>query len=121
MVTKIVKVPTNEAYPFCKRFFFALFGTHFECFGDCIAQSGWVGYPYYQKEDPDPILILFARRNDELQKCYSEYNNSGYKLKIIITDVPNDLEADEIIDLTDFEKYFQTELSLKDFINKIFE
>ena len=122
MITKIVKVPKNETYEFCKRILSTINGSKYMTYVDTLELIGWVGYPYNANNE-DLNLLLFANNIDSLNKVYLMEYSVEYTYKIIITDVEFDdtqFEVSDIIDISLLNDYYQTELSLGDFIERIF-
>lgn len=123
---KIVKVPEKEAYYFCKRMFFNLFGEGGLAFANCLYNQGWVGYPYYM-EDDRVILLYFADDVESFNHLAVPYTSSK-KIAIIVTDIEvpvlnlseeYGVSLDNIIDLTNLEEYYNTELNLEKFVKNI--
>ena len=125
---KLIRVPKNEAYYFCKRIFFHIYGDVGCCFADTLENIGWVGYPSYTSENNEPNILLFSDEQ-HLSQAIEVLNNSDkrstlyckYNIGIIITDAEAmDIEQleffDKIVDLTSLKDYYQTELSLDIFI-----
>lgn len=125
---KLIRVPKNEAYYFCKRIFFHIYGDVGCCFADTLENIGWVGYPSYTSENNKPNILLVSdeqhlshaieilNNSDKRNTLYCEYN-----IGIIITDAEamsvEQIEFfDQIIVLTSLQDYYQTELSLDKFI-----
>lgn len=126
---KIVKVPEKEAYYFCKRLFFNIFGDACMAFANCLDNLGWVGHPYYSDKDSDVIVLYFTndieRFNEIINKSYSVKENI-----IIITDIQvpilnlteqQGFDYDNIIDISNLEDYYNTELNLDKFVKNILE
>lgn len=132
MIKKLVIVPKNEHYYFCKRLFFSMFGDIGATFAECIESQGWVGYPYYNNSIEEPNILLFANKeNFSKQMGLLDYSENGniytkYRLGVIITD-KTDISViekeffDEVIDLSSLLDYYKTELSLKEFIKKLLD
>lgn len=126
---KIVKVPEKEAYYFCKRLFFSIFGDSCMAFANCLENLGWVGHPYYTGENGDVTILYFANNIDR----FDEIINKSYTAKqdvIIVTDIQYSaitlmeeygIDSDDMIDITNLEDYYQTELNLNKFIKNILE
>ena len=123
---KVVKVPKKEAYYFCKRMFFNVFGEPGLAFANCLDNQGWVGHPYYM-EDDRVILLYFANDVERLDYILVPYTTSK-KISIIVTDVevPSinlseqyGIDLDNIVDLTNLEEYYNTELNLDTFVKNI--
>lgn len=123
---KIVKVPKKEAYYFCKRMFFNMFGDVGMAFANCLEDQGWVGHPYYM-EDDRVILLYFINDVERFDYIVYPYTTSK-KISIVVTDVevPNmnlseqyGIALSNIIDLTNLEDYYNTELNLDTFVKNI--
>lgn len=131
MNKKLVIVPKNESYYFCKRIFFSIFGEVCNCFADCLNLQGWVCYPSY-KESNDPDVLLFSKSynfsymiklldDSDTGKIYT-----NYRLGILITDKQDISDSDkeffnEIIDISSLKDYYETELNLDQFIEKLYK
>lgn len=124
---KIVRVPDNEAYYFCKRLYFNVFGDACIAFANCLKNLGWVGHPYYMNSNT-PIVLYFAHDIDKFDEIFKlTYSNTSNNI-IIITDANIDslklneecnIDFNDIIDLR--EDYYNIELNLDKFIENILE
>lgn len=126
---KIVKVPENEAYYFCKRLFFSIFGDACMAFANCLKNLGWVGHPYYTGKEDEVIILYFADNIDKFNEIIDKVYTAKQDV-IIITDIQvpvinlieqQGFDSDNIVDISNLEDYYNTELNLDKFIKNILE
>lgn len=128
MIKKLIRVPTNESYYFCKRIFFHIYGDIGSVFANKIDADGFICYPYYNTKDSesDPNLLVFCKETelDNIISFLNEYDTNiycNYNTAIVITDAESMTTTqinffDELVDLTSLQEYYQVELSLSSFI-----
>lgn len=131
MIKRLIRVPKNECYYFCKRLFFSISGNAQSCFAECLNQQGWLVYPYQENNEVDPNILIFTNKyllEDQINFLNDSENGklyTKYKLGIIITDIEDISEEylnffDDIIDISSLQDYYQTELSLDTFKSNLF-
>lgn len=133
MIT-IVKVPKKEPYYFCKKMFFNKFGDACMTFANCLEQTGFVGYPYYEHDDEDVVLLYIIYNINKFFRSIDNISNFKYSV-IIVTDsdikpiietsdklsiyVQEEFIEARVVDISDLESYYQVELDIDKFISSI--
>lgn len=129
MIKKLIKVPKNECFYFGKRLISFISGNKESCFSELLEDKGWLIFPYKDSNEIDPNIIIFNNKyilSDQID--FLDNDNiklfTKYKIGIIITDIQNITEEEsiffnDIIDISSLKNYYQTELSLKEFKDKI--
>ena len=128
MKLKLVKVPKNEEYTFGRLIFKRLLGDDDLVFGNIMNKQGWMGYPYNSDEGPNLILVANEENIEEILNKLRIALQNGYRMYIVITSATNlNIELNEswvfneIIDLSSYKEYYETELNFDKFADSLLE